>query len=587
MTGGTIAVRDREMKMTAKHMTSRAYRTRMAGAVQGKKLRPILGATALALSAALQPALAEDNSSHFGGTMKLLGVSSEGTLDPHINYTARFWQLFIYTHDGLMAFKKVAGPQSADVVPDLAEEMPAISNEGKTYTFKLRKGIKFSNGKDLTTDDVVASLQRIFKVSSPTSGSFYSGIIGADKCLADAASCTLAGGVVADPLANTITINLVAPDAEFLYKLAVPHAAIVPADTVTKDAGNAPIPGTGSYMFESYDPNSSLILTRNPYFNEWSRLAQPKGYPDRIEYAFGGTEEAAVNAILNGQADFMYEPVPADRLSELSLSRPELLHVAPLNAWWYAPMNTNLAPFNDVRVRQAMNYAVDRDALVSVFGGPALASPVCTVLPPDMPGFTPRCDYSADPGESWSAPDLEKAKALVEASGTKGEKVTVVSDDSSTSRAVGTYLQTVLSDLGYEASVQSISGDIQFVYIQNTKNNVQISVSQWYQDYPAPSNFLHVLFGCDSFTPGSDSSVNISGFCDKAIDGRMKAAMALATRDPEAALKQWGDIDYDVMKQAPAIPLYTPKDVDLVSSRLGNYEFSNQFHWLIGNSWVQ
>lgn len=543
------------------------------------------GVAALAIGAAF-PALAQDDA-HYGGTMKLLGVSSEGTLDPHINYTARYWPLFIYTHDGLMAFKKVGGPESAEVVPDLAEAMPEVTNDGKTYTFKLRQGIKFSNGKDLTVDDVVASFQRIFKVSSPTSGSFYSGIVGADKCLAEAETCTLEGGVTGDAATNTVTINLVAPDAEFLFKLAVPHAVIMPADTVTKDAGNQPIPGTGTYMFESYDPNASLIMVRNPHFQEWSKEAQPKGYPDRIEYTFGGTEEAAVNAILNGQADWMYEPVPSDRLAELSVSNPDQLRVAPLVAWWYAPMNVNIPPFDSLQARQAMNYAVDRDALVSVFGGPALAAPVCTILPPDMPGHADRCDYTADPGEFWSAPDMEKALALVEESGTKGQKVTVVADDTSTGRAVGTYLQTVLTELGYDATVQSISGDIQFTYIQNTNNNVQISVTQWYQDYPAPSNFLHVLFGCDSFTPGSDSSVNMSGICDKALDDRMKAAMALAATDPEAALTEWGNIDYDMMKVAPAVPLFTPKDVDLISTRLGNYEFSSQFHWLVGNSWVQ
>jgi peptide/nickel transport system substrate-binding protein len=182
---------------------------------------------------------------------------------------------------------------------------------------------------------------------------------------------------------------------------------------------------------------------------------------------------------------------------------------------------------------------------------------------------------------------MDKAHALVEESGTKGQKVTVVADDTSTGRAVGTYLQTVLSELGYDATVQSISGDIQFTYIQNTNNNVQISVTQWYQDYPAPSNFLNVLFGCDSFTPGSDSSVNMSGICDKGLDDRMKAAMALAGTDPEAALTEWGNIDYDMMKLAPAVPLFTPKDVDLISTRMGNYEFSSQFHWLVGNSWVQ
>ncbi len=552
----------------------------------GRRRHMLAGATAIALCTAFQPALAQDDA-HYGGTMKLLAVAAGGTLDPQINYTAIYWELYGFLYDGLVTFKKVGGADSAQVVPDLAEALPEVTNDGKTYTFKLRKGVKFANGKEVTPDDVVASFQRIFKVLSPTSGGFYGGIVGADKCLAEAASCTLEGGISGDNAAGTVTINLVAPDAEFLYKLSVPHASILPAETAASDMGNTPIPGTGAYMIESYDPNAQLVMVRNPNFTEWSKDAQPRGYPDRIEYTFGGTEEAAVNAIMNGQADWMYDPPPADRLAELSTSAPDQLRVAPLAAWWYAPLNVNLAPFDNLKARQALNYAVDRNALVSVFGGPALAQPVCTILPPDFPGHEDFCEYTLNPGPEWTAPDMDKARALVEESGTKGQKVTVVTDDSASSRGVGTYLQTVLSDLGYDASVQTISGDIQFTYIQNTNNNVQISISQWYQDYPAPSNFLNVLFGCDTFHPGSDSSINISGICDKDLDARMKAAMALGVTDPEAANREWAKIDHDFMALAPAVPLFTPKDVDLISTRLGNYEFSSQYHWLIANSWVQ
>ncbi|RWR27923.1 ABC transporter substrate-binding protein [Sinirhodobacter populi] len=545
-------------------------------------------AAVAALIPALSPAFAQaQDAAHRGGTMKIVAVASEGTLDPQINYTSRYWQLYAFLYDGLMSFKKVGGPESNELVPDLAAEMPTVSDDGKTYTFKLRKDVKFSNGKELAPEDVVASFQRIFKVFSPTSGSFYGGIVGADKCLADPANCTLEGGVIADDANNAVTINLVAPDAEFLYKLSVPHASILPADAPAKDGGNTPIPGTAAYMIQSYDPNASLVMVRNPHFKEWSKEAQPEGYPDEIVYTFGGTEESAVNAIMNGQADWMFDPPPGDRLAELSVSAPDQLRVSPLAAWWYAPMNTNLAPFNDVRVRQALNYAVDRDALVSIFGGPALAQPVCQVLPPDFPGHEDQCLYTLDPGTEWSAPDMDKALQLVEESGTKGQKVTVVTDDTASSRGVGTYLQSVLSDLGYDATVQTISGDIQFTYIQNTNNNVQLSVSQWYADYPAASNFLNVLFGCDSFHPGTDASVNISGFCDAEIDAQMKAAMALGATDQDAANGDWAKIDGAVMEKAPAVPLFTPKDVDLISTRVGNYEFSNVFHWLIANSWVQ
>jgi peptide/nickel transport system substrate-binding protein len=248
---------------------------------------------------------------HKGGTLRLVAKSAAGTFDPQVNYTLQYWQLYQSMYDGLLAFKKVGGQDSFTVVPDLASAMPKVTNSGKTYTFTLREGIKFSDGKSLTTDDVVASFQRIFKVSSPTAGTFYNGIVGADACIKKPADCTLDKGVVGDASAGTVTINLTAPDPEFPYKLAVPHASIVPKGSPAKDAGTKPLPSTGPYMAASYDPNRQLKLVRNPHFKEWSREAEPQGYADVIEYSFGQTVESEVTAVQNGTADWMYDPAPS------------------------------------------------------------------------------------------------------------------------------------------------------------------------------------------------------------------------------------------------------------------------------------
>ena len=532
-------------------------------------------------------AQAEYKAEHRGGTMRLVAPSAAGSVDPMINYTLQYWQIYQGIYDGLMAFKKAPGADGFTKVPDLATDMPVVSNDGKTYTFTLRKGIKFSNGAEMSTKDVVASFQRIFKVSSPTAGGFYSVIVGADKCLADAASCTLEGGVVADAAAGTVTINLTRADAEFLDKLALPHAAILPFDTPTTDVGSAPIPGTGAYTISAYDPNTGMTMSRNPHFAVWSEAAQPDGYPDVIQYDFGLTDEAEVTAVQNGEADWMVDQPPTDRLGELGTTFKDQIYINTLTAWWYAPMNTNIAPFDNLKARQAVNFALDRNALVNFFGGPVLAAPVCQVLPPGFPGHVPYCPYTANPGEKWSAPDLEKAKALVEESGTKGQKVTIIAEDTAVSKAIGTYMQSVLTEIGYEAEVKPISPNIQFTYIQNTNNNVQISITQWYQDYPAASDFLNILFGCSSFSPGSDSSINVAGFCDKAIDDKMQAALALGVTDPEAANVMWAEIDRAVTDAAPMAALFTPKHIDFVSKRVGNFQFNAQFYWMISQSWVQ
>jgi peptide/nickel transport system substrate-binding protein len=543
-----------------------------------------VAATALLATAHAGPA---QNDPHRGGKMRLLATASPGTIDPHVNYTIQGAQVFQATYDNLVAYRKGAGADAFAVVPDLAEAIPQPTDGGKTYVFKIRRGIRFSDGRELGVDDVVASLRRIFKVLSPTAGTFYNGIVGADACMKTPATCTLAGGVTADAKAGTVTIRLVKPDAEFLFKLAHTHAIIVPADAPPRDVGVVPIPGTGPYRIAAYDPKKQLKLVRNPHFKEWSAEAQPDGYVDELDFDFGLSANDQVTAIANGQADWMFDPVPAGRLNELGTKYAKQVKVSPLTALYYVAMNTRLAPFDNAKVRQAVNLAIDRNALVKLFGGANLATPTCQVLPPRLPGHEPYCPWTKNPGAAWSAPDLDRARALVKDSGTAGQKVTLFVDDGDVTRQMGTYLQNVLKTLGYDAAVKVLSGTIHFTYIQNTNNKVQISLTTWYQDYPAPSNFLNVLFSCASFRPGSDASVNVSGWCDKTLDDDMAKALATGVSDPTAAARQWTAIDRRVTDDAVIAPLINPGHLDFVSRRVGNFTFSGQFHFLWNLAWVK
>lgn len=543
----------------------------------------LLAATGLAALSAPAAQAAD----HMGGTLRLTGAAAAGTIDPQINYTSQFWSVFFVTNDGLVAFKHVSGAASNEVVPDLATSVPAPQDGGKTYVFTLRKGVKFSNGKDVTPEDVVATFQRIFKVSNPNAGSWYNVIVGADACLKTPATCTLAGGVVADDAANTITFHLTQPDSEFFYKLATPFADIVPADTAAKDLGTTAAPATGPYMITSYDPQKNMVMKRNPYFKEWSKDAQPSGYVDEIDYTFGPKPEDEVTAIENGQQDWMFDSPPSDRLPEMASKYPSQIHINPLFAIYYAPMNVNIAPFNNKDARLAVNYAINRKSTVNIYGGPRLAVPNCQVLPPGFPGYKAYCPYTKNPGSKWSAPDMVKAKALMQKSGQIGQPVTVIADDQNVDPALGTYLVSVLNELGFKATLKVISANIQFTYIQNTKNNVQISISQWYQDYPAASDFINVLLSCGSFHPGSDASINISGFCDKGIDADINKNLITAVTDRTAANAEWAKLDQELTDQAPWATMFTPKQLDFVSARLKNFTFSEQFHMIYSQVWVQ
>jgi peptide/nickel transport system substrate-binding protein len=522
-----------------------------------------------------------------GGTFRIVAnTAPSGSPDPQVNYTLQEWQLLIFTHDGLVAFKRVGGAAGTKIVPDLAESVPKPTNGGKTWAFKLRSGIKFSNGQALTGKDVKATFERLFKIgNSPNAGTWYNVIQGGDACVKTPKTCDLSQGITVN--GNTVTFNLTTADPEFLDKLAVPFAFILPASTEAKNV-NIPPPGTGPYKWAQYAPNKQIKLVRNTFFKEWSKDAQPDGNPDVIIEKFGLSLEAEVTQVENNQADWMFDQPPADRLNELGTKFADRVHINPLTSTYYFAFNVREKPFDNLKARQAVNFATDRNALVKITGGPKLAVPTCLVLPPNFPGYKPYCPYTKNPGSGkWTAPDLAKAKQLIAQSGTKGARVKVNTDNTDTDKGLGLYFVGLLNKLGYKASLQALSSDIQYPYIQNSKNHVQFAFSDWYQDYPAASDFLNILLGCGSIHLNSNSSPNIAEFCDKGIQAKMDQAGKTGITDPAAGNKLWAQVDKEVTDQAPWVAMYNPKYVDILSNKVKGYQFSPQWYFLIDQASVK
>ena len=506
-----------------------------------------------------------------GGTLHLLASTGAGSIDPQINYTGQYWQLFTVVYDGLVGFRRVPGAAGLDLVGDLADAVPEPAEDGRLYVFHMRPGVRFSDGSPVRPTDAAASFRRIFRIVGPTAGSFYAGIEGAEACLRTPAECVLPG-VVADDAAGTLSIRLTRRDPDFLLKLALPHASVLPAGSPGQDTGSVPLAGTGPYRIARYDPAAGVRLERNPMFRVWNAEAQPAGNPDAIEYRFGLEDEAEVTQVENGQADWMFENPPLDRLGELGAEYASQVHVDPALALWFLPMNLHERPFDDARVRRAVNLAVDRDAVVTLFGGPRLATPSCQILPPGLPGYAPYCPFPHD---------MAQARALVRESGTAGMRVVLVIDTSAVQRAIGTYVLSVLRDLGFEARLRVLSGNLQFTYIQNTANHVQISLTPWYADYPGATDFLPLLFGCASYHPGSDGSINFSGLCDKALDARMQAVADAG--DPAG----WAAIDREITDRAAYAVLFNPRYLDVTSRRVAGFFYHEQYHWLLGQARVR
>ena len=555
-------------------------------------LLAVVGLAALVLTAcggSSKKKSSTTSSGNSGGTLMTVAKGApSGSPDPQINYTLQEWQLLVITHDGLLGFKRAAGTEGTKLVPDLATEIPKPQDGGKTYVFHIRKGIKFSNGKELKPSDVKYTFERLFKIgSSPNAGTWYNVIVGGDACVKTPATCDLSKGVVADDAAGTVTFHLTKGDPEFFDKLAVPFAFILPTGTPNKEV-QIPPPGTGPYKFVEYNPNKEIKLVRNTNFKEWSKDAQPNGNPDVIVQKFGLSAEAEVTQVENGQADWMFDNPPADRLNEISTKYADQVHVNPLTAVWYFAFNVRVPPFNNLKARQGVNYATDRNALVKIYGGPNLAVPTCQILPPNFPGYKPYCPYTKNPGSGkWTGPDMAKAKQLIAASGTKGASVKVNTDTVETDKALGLYFVGLLNQLGYKATLQALSPDIQYPYCQNSKNQIQFCWSSWYQDYPAASDFLNILLGCGSFIPNSNASPNISEFCNKPIQAQMDQALQQGITDPTGANKKWEAIDKAVTDQAPWVSLFNPKFIDFLSKRVKGYQFSPQWYFLLAQASVK
>jgi YVTN family beta-propeller protein len=330
-------------------------------------------------------------SSHRGGTLRLVSNSDVyiTSIDPTDDtYSLSQAQILLMTNDGLVGFKRVGGVEGSELIANLATSLPRPTNGGTSYPFRLRPDIRYSTGQVVKPEDVRASIERGFKLRSRITRDYFRGVVGAEACTSQPKACDLAEGIVTDPAANTVTFRLSRPDPEFLLKLAQPTAFVVPAGTPASDVGTSPVPATGPYMIQTFVPKKSLVLVRNPRFREWSRAAQPDGYPDRIEWNPSGRGSSpieanmAVDAVLAGRADYFGlggDQPAGDRVEELTTRYASQTHRYPYQGQFAMYLNTRVPPFDDPRVRRAISYAVDRRAVQKLY--PGLAQITCQYVP--------------------------------------------------------------------------------------------------------------------------------------------------------------------------------------------------------------
>ena len=542
-------------------------------------------------------------SSHRGGTLRLVSSTNAygSSIDPALWWdTSNFWLLHILpmTNDGLIGFKRVGGVEGSELVPNLATSLPRPTEGGTSYAFRLRPDIRYSTGQVVKPEDVRSSIERGFKLRSRFHRGLFGGVVGAEACTNEPKACDLSEGIVTDPAANTVTFHLTQPDPEFLVKLADLTAFVVPAGTPAGDVGTSPVPATGPYMIQSFVPKRTLVLVRNPRYREWSRAAQPDGYPDRIEWNLSGQdggslsdENAGVDAVLAGRADVFGlgtdQPL-GDRVEELTTRHTGQAHLYPYVGQFAMYLNTRVPPFDDPRVRRALSYAVDRRAVRELFPGPAQIT--CQYLPPNFPGYQPYCPHTLNPNPAgaWTAADRATATRLIAQSRTRGMRVTVWSYIAFADAS--RYFVRLLDSLGYQARLRIIGPDSQrgldkfFGFVSDSRNKAQMA-AWWNRGALSPSDHTRA-FRCRSFVPNSVDNANTTGFCSRELDGRIERALRLQATDPAAAGSAWTAVDRQIVDQAPTVPLLVPQGVDLVSKRVGNYQHHPEWGIILSQLWV-
>jgi ABC-type transport system substrate-binding protein/DNA-binding SARP family transcriptional activator/streptogramin lyase len=527
------------------------------------------------------------SASHRGGTLKLVLPAHAVPYSPDSTQFAGIpqWQLLSITNDGLVTYRRAGGLAGAELVPDLATAIPQPIDGGRTYAFRLRDGIRYSNGAVVQPDDIRRGIERTMRSDNAYLTNPYAGIVGASRCGPHA--CDLRRGIVADRDAGTVTFHLARPDPEFLYKLAFAMAMAVPPGKF----GGKPLPATGPYKTSAFTRNRSWVLVRNPQFHVWSSDAQPAGFPDRIVLKAAPPDQVA--SLERGAADVLLAP-PLDGVDALARRYASQVHIDPAGATFSLVMNTRAAPFDRLAVRRALNFAIDRSRIARLTGSSLTAQPTCQVLAPTLPGYRPYCPYTLAPsaGGSWTAPDLARAERLVARSGTRGARVTLLLMPplpGLPTPQIGRYVVSVLNRLGYRASSKlitnaetSVAGDL-----SDSSKRPQIGWFPWFQDQPTPSNFIEPLLTCRSFVPRSPNNSNVAEFCDRRIDAQVAHASALQARDPAAAGELWSRIDHELVDRAPWVPLYNPRTVTVLGPRVGNYKYHPFWNLLLDQLWVR
>ncbi|MEF2071506.1 ABC transporter substrate-binding protein [Consotaella aegiceratis] len=522
-------------------------------------------ASAIAFALLAQPALAQtaaapnqgdeyqpDPNAQEGGSIIVTYKDDVATLDPAIGYDWQNWSMIKSLFDALMDYV----PGTTTLRPALAESYE-ISEDGQTFTFHLRKGVTFHNGRQLTADDVKYSLDRATnpETQSPGAG-FFGSIKGYDE-MASGEADSLSGVTVVDP--STVKIELSRPDATFLHVMALNFASIVPQEAVEEygaDFGHHPV-GTGAFKLADWTIGQQLVFEKNA---DYWRDGVP--YLDQITFQIGQEPIVALLRLQNGEVDIPGDGIPPAKFQEV-MNDPEqkarVVEGGQLQTG-YVTMNVKMEPFDKLEVRKAVNMAIDKDRIVQIINGRAV--PANQPLPPSMPGYHKDFEgYAYDPDQA--------KQMLADAGFPDGFETELYVMNTDPNPRIAQAIQQDLSKIGIKADIKALAqaNVIAAGGVEDQAPMIWSGGMAWIADFPDPSNFYGPILGCAGATPGG---WNWSWYCNEDLD--KEAAEADSIVDParqDERSKMWSDIYDKVMADAPWVPIFNEQRFTMKSTRMG------------------
>ena len=487
-----------------------------------------------------------------GGSMIVTYKDDVSTLDPAIGYDWQNWSMIKSLFDGLMDYE----PGTTTLVKDLAESYE-LSDDGLTYTFTLRDGISFHNGRALTAEDVKYSLDRVTNPTTQSPGAGFFGSIKGYESMADGSAESLEGVTVVDPL--TVAIELSRPDATFLHVMAINFSSVVPKEVVEEfgdDFGKNPV-GTGAFELAEWTLGQRLVFARNDDY--WK-----EGLPnlDQITFEVGQEPVVALLRLQKGEVDIPGDGIPPAKFLEVK-NDPQfsdfIIEGGQLQTG-YITMNVKMPPFDNKAVRQAVNMAINKERIVKVINGRAV--PANQPLPPTMPGYAP--DYEGYPF------DPEAARAmLAEAGFPDGFETDLFVYNTDPNPRIAQAIQQDLKAIGIIASIQSLA-QANVIAAGGESDQAPMIWSggmAWIADFPDPSNFYGPILGCAGAVPGG---WNWAWYCNEELDA--KAVEADSMTDPAMQAERealWRDIYLTIMEDAPWVPVFNEQRFTMRSEAVG------------------